>query len=81
MKNDTQIQRDVVAQLEREHIGGAIGVEVHHGVVKLAGRVGDDSVKKSAQLAASRVDDVTKVIMDVDVAKHGSSGGHGSSRG
>jgi osmotically-inducible protein OsmY len=75
MKNDTLIRREVVAQLEREHIAGAIGVEVHHGVVKLAGRVGDVSVKKTAELAASRVDDVTKVIMDVDVAKHGSSGG------
>jgi osmotically-inducible protein OsmY len=69
MKNDTQIQRDVVAQLDREQnvITGTIGVEVHHGVVKLAGRVGDDSIKKSAELAAGRVDDVTKVIMDVDV--------------
>jgi osmotically-inducible protein OsmY len=75
MKNDTQIQRDVVAQLEREHIAGTIGVEVHHGVVKLAGRVGDVSVKKTAELAANRVDDVTKVIMDVDVAKQGLSGG------
>ena len=69
MKNDTQIQHDVVAQLDREQnvITGSIGVEVHHGVVKLAGRVGDDSIKKSAELAAGRVDDVTKVIMDVDV--------------
>jgi osmotically-inducible protein OsmY len=68
MKNDTQIQQDVVAQLDRENvITGTIGVEVHHGVVKLAGRVGDDSIKKSAELAAGRVDDVTKVIMDVDV--------------
>jgi osmotically-inducible protein OsmY len=75
MKNDTQIQRDVVAQLDREHIAGTIGVEVHHGVVKLAGRVVDVSVKKTAELAANRVDDVTKVIMDVDVAKQGSSGG------
>jgi osmotically-inducible protein OsmY len=70
MSNDTQIQHDVVEQLDREPnaIAGTIGVEVHHGVVKLAGRVGDDASKKNAELAAARVDEVTKVIMDVDVA-------------
>ena len=43
MKNDMQIQQDVVAQLDsaKNVITGTIGVEVHHGVVKLAGRVGD----------------------------------------
>lgn len=78
MKNDTQIQSDVVAKLEHEHIAGAIGVEVHHGVVKLAGRVGDDSVKKTAELAAGGVDDVTKVIMDVDVGAATAPGGKGA---
>jgi osmotically-inducible protein OsmY len=35
--------------------------------VKLAGRVSDPAIKKDAELAARRVNDVTKVVMDVDV--------------
>jgi osmotically-inducible protein OsmY len=69
MKNDVQIQRDVLAQLDREPnvITGTIGVEVHHGVVKLAGRVGDSAIRGNAELAASAVDGVTSVVMDIDV--------------
>ena len=70
MKNDTQIQRDVLAVLDREPnvIAGTIGVEVHHGVVKLAGRVSDSAIMKNAELAAGAVDGVTTVVMDIDVA-------------
>lgn len=70
MKNDVQIQQDVVAKLDSEQnvIAGTIGVEVHHGVVKLAGRVGDSEIKKDAELAAGGVDGVTTVVMDIDVA-------------
>jgi osmotically-inducible protein OsmY len=70
MKNDVQIQRDVLAELDREPnvITGTIGVEVHHGVVKLAGRVSDSAIKNSAELAASAVDGVTTIVMDIDVA-------------
>jgi osmotically-inducible protein OsmY len=73
MKNDVLIQHDVVAELDREQnvIAGSIGVEVHHGVVKLAGRVNDPTAKKSAELAARRVPDVKTVLMDVDVAGGG----------
>jgi osmotically-inducible protein OsmY len=73
MNNDVQIQHDVVAELDREQnvIAGTIGVEVHHGVVKLAGRVSDPAIKKSAELAARRVDDVKTVVMDVDVTGAG----------
>jgi osmotically-inducible protein OsmY len=78
MKNHTQIQRDVVASLDQKLLAGTIGVEVHHGVVKLAGRVGDDAIKKSAELAAGGVDDVTKVIMDVDVGAATAAGGKGA---
>jgi osmotically-inducible protein OsmY len=78
MKNDTQIQRDVVAQLDQKILAGTLGVEVHHGVVKLAGRVGDDAIKKSAELAAGGVDDVTRVIMDVDVGAAPAAGGNGA---
>src|ERR1700682_4599566 len=73
MKNDMQIQQDVVAELDREQnvTTGTIGVEVHHGVVKLAGRVGDSEIKKDAELAASGVEGVTTVVMDIDVAGAG----------
>jgi osmotically-inducible protein OsmY len=73
MKNDMQIQHDVLVELDREQnvITGTIGVEVHHGVVKLAGRVSDSATKENAELAARRVDDVTTVVMDIDVAGAG----------
>jgi osmotically-inducible protein OsmY len=69
MKNDMQIKQDVLAELDREHnvVAGTVGVEVHHGVVKLAGRVNDPSIKESAELAARRVADVSSVVMDIDV--------------
>jgi osmotically-inducible protein OsmY len=70
MKNDVEMQRDVVAELDRERnvVAGTIGVEVHHGVVKLAGFVSDDAISKTSERAAHRVDGVTTVIMDIDVA-------------
>ena len=73
MKNDVQIQQDVVAELDREPnvTNGTIGVEVHHGVVKLAGKVGDSEIRQNAKAAASAVDGVSAVVMDVDVAGAG----------
>jgi osmotically-inducible protein OsmY len=70
MKNDVQIQQDVVAELDREPnvVNGTIGVEVHHGVVKLAGKVDDSGIRQNAKVAASAVDGVSTVVMDVDVA-------------
>ncbi|MGA2188685.1 MAG: BON domain-containing protein [Steroidobacteraceae bacterium] len=70
MKNDTQIQHDVLAELDRapNAITSSVGVEVHHGVVKLAGCVGDAATRRDSELAARRVDGVTSVLMDVDVA-------------
>ena len=69
MKNDVQIQQEVLAELDREQniIAGTVGVEVHHGVVKLAGQVGDDTTRENSEVAAHRVDGVTSVVMDVDV--------------
>jgi osmotically-inducible protein OsmY len=69
MKNDLQIQQEVLAELDRDRniMRGTIGVEVHHGVVKLAGRVDDHAIKRNAELAARRVADVTSVVMDIDV--------------
>ena len=71
MKYDTQIQQEVVAELERDENvpDGAVGVEVHHGVVKLAGRIKDDVTKKSAVLDARRVDGVTGIILDMGMEK------------
>jgi osmotically-inducible protein OsmY len=75
MKNDIQIKNDVLAELDREHnvVAGTVGVEVHHGVVKLAGRVSDPSMKESAEHAARRVTDVSNVVMDIDVAALGAA--------
>jgi osmotically-inducible protein OsmY len=71
MKNDTQIQRDVVAELENDDSldSGSIGVEVHHGVVKLAGRISDVDVKTRAAQDARRVDGVTTVILDMGIGR------------
>jgi osmotically-inducible protein OsmY len=69
MKSDTQIQQEVLAELDRDDNvpAGAIGVEVHHGVVKLAGCISDSATKTSAELDARRVAGVTSVIMDMSV--------------
>ena len=73
MKNDMQIQSEVLAELDREQriVAGSIGVEVHHGVVKLSGRAGDGGIREIAELAARRVNDVTNIIMDIDVTGAG----------
>lgn len=75
MKNDVQMQQDVLAELDREHnvIAGTIGVEVHHGVVKLSGRVGDDAIREKSEVAAHRVDGVRSVVMDIDVTGMGTT--------
>ncbi len=75
MTNDMQIQQDVLAELGQEQnvVAGTIGVEVHHGVVKLAGHVSDQATMKRAERAAHRVDDVTTVVMDIDVAGAGTA--------
>jgi osmotically-inducible protein OsmY len=69
MKNDVQMQQEILAELDREQnvVAGTIGVEVHHGVVKLAGHVDDDAIKETSEVAARRVDGVTSVVMDIDV--------------
>jgi osmotically-inducible protein OsmY len=67
MTNDMQIQQEVLSELDHDADvpTGAIGVEVHHGVVKLAGRVNDATTMKRVQLAARRVAGVTTVILDM----------------
>jgi osmotically-inducible protein OsmY len=75
MTNDMEIKREVLAQLDREPsvVAGTIGVEVHHGVVKLAGRVSDSAITVSAKRAAGSVDGVTTVVMDIDVTASNAS--------
>jgi osmotically-inducible protein OsmY len=65
MTNDTQIQQEVLIELEDNVPTATIGVEVHHGVVKLAGRENDATIMKTAQLAAGRVSGVTSVVLDM----------------
>jgi osmotically-inducible protein OsmY len=71
MKNDTQIRQEVVAELEQDESlpVGSIGVEVHHGVVKLAGRISDAETKKRAALNARRVEGVTGIILDMGIER------------
>lgn len=70
MKTDLEIQKDVAAALARENKipPGALGVEVHHGVVRLAGNVTDEAVIEASTAAAERVDGVTKIVLDVEHA-------------
>lgn len=67
MKNDTQIQREVIAELEQDEAlpANSIGVEVHHGVVKLASRNGDGEIKRRAVCGVRRVDGVTGIILNM----------------
>jgi hypothetical protein len=71
MKNDTQIQQEVLTELEQDEFlpTGSIGVEVHHGVVKLAGRISDPETKKRAALDARRVEGVTGIILDMGIER------------
>lgn len=69
MKNDIQIQQEVLAELNHDQKvpAGSVGVEVHHGVVKLAGTASDPAIKQNAERAARRVDGVKNIVMDIGV--------------
>jgi osmotically-inducible protein OsmY len=71
MKNDTQIQQEVLTELEHDQNvpTGAVGVEVHHGVVKLAGHINDAAMKKNAEMAARRVPGITRIVLDMGVSQ------------
>jgi osmotically-inducible protein OsmY len=71
MKNDTQIQQEVLTELEQDQNvpTGAVGVEVHHGVVKLAGHINDAATKKNAEMAARRVPGITRIVLDMGVSQ------------
>jgi osmotically-inducible protein OsmY len=69
MKNDLQLQADVMEELQWEpSINAAhIGVEVSDGVVTLAGHVGSFAEKWEAERAAQRVMGVKALAIDIDV--------------
>lgn len=71
MKNDIQIQQEVISQLAHENRipPGSVGVEVHHGVVKLAGPAADATVKEMATVAARHVEGVTTVVLDMGIGR------------
>ena len=69
MKNDIQIQQEVLAELEQDGSlpPESVGVEVHHGVVKLAGRNNSTPFKQKAELAARRVSGVRRIVLDMGI--------------
>ena len=75
MKSDTQIQQDVMAELNWEpSINAAhIGVEVSDGVVTLAGHVTNYTEKLNAERAAQRVYGVKALAVEMDVTLPGTS--------
>jgi osmotically-inducible protein OsmY len=75
MKTDTQVQRDVLAELKWEPSVNAaqIGVEVKDGIVTLAGHVSSYAEKWDAERATQRVSGVKGLAVEMDVALPGSS--------
>ena len=71
MKNDIQIQKDVVAQLNWEPIlnAAAIGVSVKEGVVTLTGIVDTYTKKMAAEKAAKKVSGVKAVAEEIQVGE------------
>lgn len=75
MKTDSQLQHDVMVELEWEPAVHAtqIGVEVKNGVVTLAGEVASYAEKLCAERAAQRVGGVKALVveMKVKLSDHG----------
>jgi osmotically-inducible protein OsmY len=69
MKNDVLLQKCVAERLERDHglNPELIGVEVHHGVVKLAGFLRSEAAREEARRAAQRVEGVLNVVLDITI--------------
>jgi len=75
MKTDMQLKNDVNEELSWEpsvHAAG-IGIEVHDGVVTLAGHVGSYGEKLDAERAAQRVFGVKALTVEMDVTLPSSS--------
>ena len=73
MQIDIILQRDVLAAIDHDEgvIPGTIGVELHHGVVKLAGRVNTGMIRQRAEGVVRSVSGVSTVLMDIDVVNPG----------
>ena len=73
MKTDTQLQQDVIAELNWEPSidAGEIGVEVKDGIVTLAGHVGTFAEKWDAERAAQRVSGVKALAVEIEVKLFG----------
>jgi osmotically-inducible protein OsmY len=69
MKTDSQLQKDVMAELRWEPAvhSEQIGVEVKDGVVTLVGHVSSYSEKWNAERAAQRVTGVKALAVEMDV--------------
>lgn len=69
MKTDTQLHKDVMAELKWEPSVNAdhVGVVVTHGVVTLSGHVDSYAEKWSAERAAQRVYGVKALAVEIDV--------------
>jgi len=69
MKTDSQIQKDVMAQLDWEPIldSSQVGVAVKEGIVTLSGIVDTYYKKIAAEKAAKKVAGVKAVAMDIQV--------------
>jgi len=75
MKTDSQLQKDVIAELAWEPAVNAanIGVEVREGVVTLAGHVSSYAEKLDAERAAQRVCGVRALAIEMNVKLAGLS--------
>ena len=69
MKTDSEIQKDVMAELQWEPVlnPSEIGVAVKHGVVTLSGTVSNYAKKLAAEKATLRVKGVTAVAEELDI--------------
>ncbi|WP_347986444.1 BON domain-containing protein [Methylomonas sp. AM2-LC] len=75
MKNDMQIQKDVIAELNWEPSINPtnIGVEVKDGIVTLSGHVNSYGEKLNAEQSAQRVAGVKALAVEIDVTLPGVS--------
>ena len=75
MKNDTQLQKDVIAELNWDPSVNTtdIGVEVKDGVVTLSGHVGSYAEKLNAERSAQNVGGVKALAIEIDITLPGIS--------
>ena len=75
MKNDNQLQKDVIAELNWEPSINPtnIGVEVKDGIVTLTGHVGSYAEKMSAERSAQHVAGVKALAIEIEVTLPGIS--------